>query len=1037
MYAQSRFRWPMIVLASISAAVIVALLGRTASAEPPVRVQTLAPNRWEIAGGAFAATQQRNGWELAVARTRPKGQWTTELTADLDAFPFLAFQTPELSRECAWSLTLYEARNGPGRALLQDAPHFGQFVFDLRRLPGWTGSKRFRLEFTVRGPEGRSNWILLKDPGLYSVSPFPAAPDERTQTVLNSERMNRALVTADTRLVALSLMKAPGDEWAWGGALTKVTVDTDRLPFAELDVRELSADASFRLGISAMTSGPVDRSVGTLSFNYRDAGRLQGTQEIDIQTILAGAGGRIAYAPIRFLPYPSLSAPLVTRAEAAAPEEPATANALVSGPFTIHYEPKNELFRIRRKDGTASLATRFLEMAGIPLTPAGLVKSKRASGERLTFHHTAGNLEFTVDVDSFTAVEGLLHWRVTAVSGSPTRFPSSGHELCYVPSAAQETKMLRRIMAQSWSASGLACVAAPGLGTALYFQNYTALNPVFERCRMAPRFWVSASAKTLGFPNPMDTRAVFPANAPVVLSDAWLYLTPDEDTGSPPDKTRDSARFLQGLAAIFAQLPDKPATAWLDWQKLARRSLQDMYNNECWGPWENGTYLKAYVGTVGASPQLTGMQDVIGPLLAFLNQTGEGRDMYNRLRAEVPHFWSEKRGSFLLFANDPNSNWWSLEQIVGVCRAALNGDADAKALCLKSAPALIRLARDSRYTFDNFTEYKDLQIHMREFGGIFVLYMMELYELSGDRKFVDEAAKAAEQIAAWEFSTAQMAGWSAMTCEGLARLYEATKEQRYLDLSLIPLAGLMQNAWLWQCRYGHAKGYTTFFGFNSDASGVDYITPADQHIVWYSLNEYYLRAHTALSSSTRYLVAEALRYVPQSAWYTYPLNLPLASLHQGVPFWHSKNLYELAIPVEDLNDGWRKNGSVGQELYGAGAAFEFASRAYVRVPDAGVLVFCEYPILKTEWAADRKALTVHVGGIAGQTVKFELRKDPTQPASPLGMKEAPITVSVAAEDSPRDAKSSREVAADGVLRIVVPSASRIEIGFRPAEANRQ
>src|SRR5205807_2587006 len=119
----------------------------------------------------------------------------------------------------------------------------------------------------------------------------------------------------------------------------------------------------------------------------------------------------------------------------------------------------------------------------------------------------------------------------------------------------------------------------------------------------------------------------------------------------------------------------------------------------------------------------------------------------------------------------------------------------------------------------------------------------------------------------WHYSTSKLASFNAMTCEGLARLSRATGDKKYIDIAQTPLAGLMRNAWLWRCSYGHAKGYTTFFGFNSDASGVDYITAADQHQVWYSLNQFYVRARAMLSPPVTLLVCEALRHIPQTAWY--------------------------------------------------------------------------------------------------------------------------------------------------------------------------
>jgi hypothetical protein len=1004
----------------------------SATVQRPAEALPFDLDRGTVSGGALGASRRGNGWELAVSRNDKAGQWTADVVVNLDTYPLLVFQVPELSRECAWSLSISETGGRNKQLLQKDAASFGQFEFDLSKTPGWTGTRRLRLDFNVRGPGG---WILIQQPAFCRRTALSLKGEEQTSSVLQSERMNRALVNASPQEVSLSLMNAKGPEWEWGGALSKPSIDTDKYPFAELDVRSLSPNGSFRFGVGGMTSGPVDRNAAVLSFNYRDPSRWQGRHEVPILLIVSGSGTRLVYRPIRFLPYPSLSAGLVNRADTASTDETAGEKDLITGGLLLRYEPKNGLFRIRRKDGKASLVTRFLEMDGLNLGAdigASLRKTKSATGERLTYERQTDRVTYSFEVETMDGVEGLLHWRVTATPSVVTHLSSCGHELCYVPSGGSVTPILRRIAAQSWSGSGLAFVEAPGVGTALYFQNYTALNPVFERCHIAPRFWVSASARTFGFPAPLDTRAAFPAGQPVVLSDAWLYVAPEEH-GAPTDtlqgNRRDATLFLQGLAAIYARLPDRPPTEWLDWQKLARRSLQDLYNGECWSSWENGIYLKSYVGTVGASPQLTGMQDVIGPILAFMNMTGEGRDMYDRLRAEIPHFWSDKRNSLLLFANDPTSNWWSLEQIVGVCRAAQNGDAEAKKYCLQAADTFIRMGRDSHYGFQRFSEIKDMQNDEREYAGVFILYMMLLHELSGEARFVEEAKHAADQIHSWDFPSAKLAAWSAMTCEGLARLYAATGDKQYVYDSFIPLAGLLRNAWLWECDYGHAKGYTTFFGFNSDAGGVDYITAADQHQVWHSLYQYYLLAYPVMPAFARLLVAEAVRCIPQVAWYTYPPNLPPESLHEGVPFWHSKNIFSLAIPVEDLNDGWRKNGSVGQELYGAGAAFDIASNAYIRVPEAGLLIFCEYPVLKTEWLGKEKVIDFEIGGLPQQEVKVEVRWDPRLGPAAVHPDLDKLKLSSALADLSQALTPRKTAIENDTLRTTVPGGSRFRISL--------
>jgi hypothetical protein len=162
---------------------------------------------------------------------------------------------------------------------------------------------------------------------------------------------------------------------------------------------------------------------------------------------------------------------------------------------------------------------------------------------------------------------------------------------------------------------------------------------------------------------------------------------------------------------------------------------------------------------------------------------------------------------------------------------------------------------------------------------------------------------------------------------------------------------------------------------NADASGIDYTAPMEQHQSWYSLREYYLRTRADLPPPARLLVSEFLRCVPETIWFTYPAHLPHASLHppDRKTFWQTTNAYDAYIPVEDLNDGWRKNGSVGQELYGAGAAFQIASLTCTPVPEAGVVVYCEYPLLETpRWDASKGKLVLRVGGVGSHSAKLEI-----------------------------------------------------------------
>src|SRR5206468_12110743 len=102
---------PSIDVLTLRVIIILSLaLTQHARAQPPQQMLALALDQSQTAGGAISATKKPSGWELAVSSSEPKGRWTEDLLADLDTHPYLAFQVPELSRECAWSLAAYDSR---------------------------------------------------------------------------------------------------------------------------------------------------------------------------------------------------------------------------------------------------------------------------------------------------------------------------------------------------------------------------------------------------------------------------------------------------------------------------------------------------------------------------------------------------------------------------------------------------------------------------------------------------------------------------------------------------------------------------------------------------------------------------------------------------------------------------------------------------------------------------------------------------------------------------------------------------------------
>ena len=58
----------------------------------------------------------------------------------------------------------------------------------------------------------------------------------------------------------------------------------------------------------------------------------------------------------------------------------------------------------------------------------------------------------------------------------------------------------------------------------------------------------------------------------------------------------------------------------------------------------------------------------------------------------------------------------------------------------------------------------------------------------------------------------------------------------------------------------------------------------------------------------------------------------------------------LALPMEDLYANGYPAGAVGQEVYGAGTAFAFVTRAFRRLPRVPFLLYCDYPLAEIRHA---------------------------------------------------------------------------------------
>jgi hypothetical protein len=126
------------------------------------------------------------------------------------------------------------------------------------------------------------------------------------------------------------------------------------------------------------------------------------------------------------------------------------------------------------------------------------------------------------------------------------------------------------------------------------------------------------------------------------------------------------------------------------------------------------------------------------------------------------------------------------------------------------------------------------------------------------------------------------------------------------------------------------------------------------------LERFLMESGPDLDPAVRMLVSEYCKYVLYRGWFFYPDALPKEALATEI-----RNGYldqNLSFPLEDLYADGQPAGQVGQEVYGAGAAFAFASRAYHQPADAPFRVFCNHFILIEDRTGERSLSLQLVGG---------------------------------------------------------------------------
>jgi hypothetical protein len=505
----------------------------------------------------------------------------------------------------------------------------------------------------------------------------------------------------------------------------------------------------------------------------------------------------------------------------------------------------------------------------------------------------------------------------------------------------------------------------PAVGTLLYFQNLTSLADYCEQTETSAGEVVGGIWPEIGFALPPTKDKPLQAQKEVVISDAFIAF----DTQIVKEEHTLTKQYLEMLAAIYLQLP-KPETTYHHWPDILENGLKDLIDSPgCWVQVEGNQYFNAYVSDYETPPEIMVQLAVLLPLLDYVEWSGKTLEVMKVIKAGLPAFFDPKLKTIVRWlpaAEDQlkgeeeqkkpmvMDSWYLHHPLLNLSRLALKGDKVATQLFLDSLGYAIKVARNFKYKWPVFYKMDTLEVlkdetKPGEFGekdvaGLYTHVMLQAWELTKEKKYLDEAKKAANTLVGLGFKLFYQANNTTFSAGALLRLYKETNDERYLNLSYLCIANIFQNVQLWDCNYGYGKHFPSFFAL-FPLSDAPYTAVYEEQEVFCALHDFLKHAEgLEILPAVNLLCSEYIRYLVNRAPFYYPPMLPKEMLSEEVKVGEVDP--KLWIALEDLQDGWEKSGQVGQEVYGAGNAFGILPRHYTKVEAGNFMLYADYPITK-------------------------------------------------------------------------------------------
>ncbi len=514
--------------------------------------------------------------------------------------------------------------------------------------------------------------------------------------------------------------------------------------------------------------------------------------------------------------------------------------------------------------------------------------------------------------------------------------------------------------------------------TILYWADLTRLNSFCDAVRYSPSSTPLRRGYNFGHNIGWNDIRRLPKNEPSVIYDSYLYLSPDR----PSSEEEIFKRYLTEVSDIYDLLA-KPESILPDWQDLAEKTIDDLFDPDTYVYLNGKRYWRAYVGDTRMSAEAITQLD-IGLAAARYKVRYGGTEKTDIIIDESlsaledfynPNFGLIQNSGPLALSGDQGrgDTWYELGHVLKAAEWGLLDYEEAEELAKKSRDSWIDFAGAVDYRFPQFYIFNEWQGTGREpdAAGGYAMYMIRLSDLyneeSEKNRCIQEAMNAVQAFPGYGFGFSYETHMTAAAALAAAELADRTGDDSWLDYSYGPIANLIRLSWLYEVDYGTGKSVRTFFGLNPTQRSAA-ITPKEQYEVWIYLTEYLRLAHGRIDPAVEKMVTKFCYHTLITMADSLPPLVSDGIITEKPAAYETvgKNRLDLYIPIEDMRDGWDIWGAIGQEVYGAGMAPTFAALAYVEV-SPGVTIYSAYPIVSID-DKDVSGIPVTFSGVPGTFV---------------------------------------------------------------------